>query len=99
MAKVTLANPLNDGATEIRVTFKPIMPPEWASMDREEREEWFNDDAEDVEIQLKAIEEDRDGEFVDVSNEWAGDVDELEEEIRTQYVERQRLMYLERLVG
>lgn len=100
MPKVILPNPMTDGSEEIRVTFKAILPPEWAGMDADEIAEMFEDEETDIEIHINRVEALVDGDFEDVSEDWMFDpsvVDELEEEVRVLYVDHKRESYVDRM--
>lgn len=81
---------------KIRVTFLVRSTETYTGFDE------FDEDEANVEIQLRAIEELRGEEFVNVSAEWkdrAAELEEVEEQVRDTYVERAREKYADRLSG
>lgn len=98
MPKITMKCPWDD-SLDLRVTFKPVYPPDWSGMDDEDRAAYMQDDDADVDILIKSVELGTDGEFVAVESESELEMDlyELEFEVKEVFVEKKREQYVNRL--
>lgn len=99
MPKITIPNPLTDGESKLRVTFKPHFPPVFNGLDEELMNNPWDEDEANIDIEIRKIEEGIGDEYFDVSAEWEHSeyLEDIEEEVKMLYIERQRERYADRL--